>query len=278
LRNDAQRRDVTGKPTNTCALGRVSGRNRAQHKTNQPAGNSGRNRCGEAAPQKAAKQPFESIHQRQLIEPGSQCQEIYDSLPGELQYRGWQEWRSGRVDEWETWRRTSLSQFPPLSHSSPRPLHCGTAHQKRRRSPTRAPREICSANLENLGAFGVARRGVNIRPGSSANQKRTLQFSCDSLRGQLTVRTCVDVDSQGRLGSWSVSETPPLGQRGKHRRSRPREGWLIEVQRPPQGFAAVRNAAVNFLKLSGDEEITRNIRQNALQVGHLLATLGIVDL
>jgi hypothetical protein len=56
------------------------------------------------------------------------------------------------------------------------------------------------------------------------------------------------------------------------------DGWLIEVQRPPQGFAAVRNAAVNFLKLSGDEEITRNIRQNALQVGHLLATLGIVDL
>jgi predicted transposase YbfD/YdcC len=56
------------------------------------------------------------------------------------------------------------------------------------------------------------------------------------------------------------------------------DGCRVKKGNAPQVLAALRNAAVNFLRLSGLSEITKNLRQNAVQVDRLLTKLGIVDL
>lgn len=56
------------------------------------------------------------------------------------------------------------------------------------------------------------------------------------------------------------------------------DGCRIKKGKAPQVLAALRNAAVNFLRLSGFSEITKHLRRNALQVDRLLTKLGIMDL
>lgn len=52
----------------------------------------------------------------------------------------------------------------------------------------------------------------------------------------------------------------------------------VRKGKAPQVLAALRNAAVNFLRMSGLPEITKNLRRNAVQVDQLLTKLGIMDL
>ena len=52
----------------------------------------------------------------------------------------------------------------------------------------------------------------------------------------------------------------------------------VRKGKAPQVLAIIRNAAVNFLRLSGCSEIAKNLRRNALQVDRLLTKLGILDL
>jgi len=56
------------------------------------------------------------------------------------------------------------------------------------------------------------------------------------------------------------------------------DGCRVRTGNAPQVLAAIRNAAVNFLRLSGISEITKTLRQHALQVEVLLARLGILKL
>lgn len=56
------------------------------------------------------------------------------------------------------------------------------------------------------------------------------------------------------------------------------DGCRVRTGNAPQVLAAIRNAAVNFLRLSGISEITKTLRQHALQVEVLLTRLGILKL
>jgi len=56
------------------------------------------------------------------------------------------------------------------------------------------------------------------------------------------------------------------------------DGCRVKTGKAPQVLAALRNAAVSFLRLSGLSEITKNLRRNAVQVDRLLTNLGIMDL
>lgn len=52
----------------------------------------------------------------------------------------------------------------------------------------------------------------------------------------------------------------------------------VQKGKAPQVLASIRNVAVNFLRLSGCSQITKNLRKNAVQSDRLLAKLGILDL
>jgi hypothetical protein len=56
------------------------------------------------------------------------------------------------------------------------------------------------------------------------------------------------------------------------------DGSRVRKGKAPQVLAALRNAAVNFLRLPRVTEISRSLRQNAVQADRLLAALGIMDL
>jgi len=56
------------------------------------------------------------------------------------------------------------------------------------------------------------------------------------------------------------------------------DGCRVKTGNAPQVLAAIRNAAINFLRMSGFAEITKTVRQHALQVDILLARLGIMKL
>lgn len=56
------------------------------------------------------------------------------------------------------------------------------------------------------------------------------------------------------------------------------DGCRVQTGNAPQVLAAIRNAAINFLRSSGFAEITKTVRKHAFQVEVLLARLGIMKL